>query len=581
MGEMFYYDKKTESLHKMNIFGLGGDNEGEENVGGIVNTPSILSPNQNSQVIVSNNSLTVTSSAFVSTPEGDTHTATDWRITKDAKGLVSLKEDYDSEDLTEHTFTDLDVESDTPIYIWVRYHGELYKESSWSPYCAVTVKLGSIATPNILTPGSGENVYIVGGELTVTADQFSADPDEDSHASSDWKITSDSAGTKIIKEDLKSSDLTEHTFTGLNINDGTVVYLWVRYHGEQFGSSNWSPSRVIVCKIGYVNTPVILTPEQGADVTVADGTLTVTASSFSSVPNDDVHKSSDWKITTDAAGKQVLKEDLGSSDLTSHVFTDLSIEEEKTVYIWVRYNGTKFGTSAWSPALSIKVGTAIITAGGRKLWRHSSGKGSVLQMNDNGMIVNVFIRDAADRTKAKWCINTTTDITGLPRYTPGTKDGQIPTTRFDGSLSDNNTPETFKTITDAQLNTIFKSGNRDTNTSKQNTGLICAAGDASVFPAAWHCKNITVDGVGELALPRIQILARLYCEALAIDAIDPTVSSHPDYALAKIWDSAGPIQRVWASTDYLVSNAYLTYYNGYCYQLIKTNTCGVIPVQEL
>lgn len=228
--------------------------------------------------------------------------------------------------------------------------------------------------------------------------------------------------------------------------------------------------------------------------------------------------------------------------------------------------------SEYSGPRSIKLKSVLITRGGRKLYRHISGKGCVLEINDAGTTVKLFVVDAEYRAKPiAWSSESPATVDGLENYS--INHGFL----RDGSKS----VVTAADITDEEINAHFGTV-RDLNTSKQNTDIICAAGNAEKYPAAWHCRNVNIDGIGTLSLPNIQLLARIYCEALAIDAVDPTVQAYPDYSLIKLWPIDGATSsKVWSSTAHDSSYMWYVDYYGSIGSLPKTGKYAVVPVAEL
>ena len=62
--------------------------------------------------------------------------------------------------------------------------------------------------------------------------------------------------------------------------------------------------------------------------------------------------------------------------------------------------------------------------------------------------------------------------------------------------------------------------------------------------AVHHCRSQVVDGVA-CDLPNVQELARLFCDALFIDSLDPTAASNTPHSLATIFNDFA-----WSSTDF-------------------------------
>ncbi len=210
--------------------------------------------------------------------------------------------------------------------------------------------------------------------------------------------------------------------------------------------------------------------------------------------------------------------------------------------------------------------TPIISAGGRKLYRHSSDMGTVMEFND-GQDRKVLVLDAQYRARALLMTSSRTD-TSLPNYSQTNSNNNWYIHGTDSST----TPSACASLTDATLNSLWVNS-IDANTSKYNTDVWLTMNGCD---AATHCRSITVDGVG-CDIPNIQTLMRIYCEAINLDALDPTVASYQNMKLSD-----------WFGSWYLYSSSeYDTYYvrrvscNGGCNEFNKGSVCGVCPVLEL
>lgn len=324
-----------------------------------------------------------------------------------------------------------------------------------------------------------------------------------------------------------------------------------------------------------VLAPSITIPANDAEIDKSDN-LVVTASAFqTSTGATDTHVASDWQLASDAAMTQIVQQALGSTDLTQHTFANLSLEGGNYYYLRARYQGRYGGWSPYSGVSTFKMKAGYIdTPGGRKAYRHSSDKGTVLILDDAGETVHLLVADAAYRGTAKWDSVYTSSSnavdTSLKNY------ASMPTTKFDGGSSV--LPTTLAaTITDTQLNNFFSS-HRDINTSKQNTDILVNS-YASRAAAANFCRSVVIDGRG-CDLCNIQRLARVYCEANFLDTLDPTVGSYTDMKLSS-WNVGGK-DYAWSSTERASNTAWLVSNYGDLYgSFIKNAVFSVIPVQEL
>ena len=77
-------------------------------------------------------------------------------------------------------------------------------------------------------------------------------------------------------------------------------------------------------------------------LTMSTGIMVVSSS------DPDAHASSDWKISTDPEGAFTVVSVVGSQNLTSFTFSDLTLAPGTAYYLWARHNGVRLGLSQWS-----------------------------------------------------------------------------------------------------------------------------------------------------------------------------------------------------------------------------------------
>lgn len=208
---------------------------------------------------------------------------------------------------------------------------------------------------------------------------------------------------------------------------------------------------------------------------------------------------------------------------------------------------------------------AVVSLAGRKLYRHTSGKGTVLEFND-GQDRRVLVLDA--RYRAKELITTTdeTTDTSLPNYVGSNSNGSW---YIDGGENDTS-PSRCVEVTDEMLNSLWPV---DPNTSKHNTDVWLTLPNCE---SAVYCRTIMVDGVG-CDVPNYQTLMRLFCEATTIDSLDPTLKQYPELSLS---DWLG-VYSVHSSTEASSSLIRGIGKEGWCANSSKSLGEGVCPVLEL
>ena len=213
---------------------------------------------------------------------------------------------------------------------------------------------------------------------------------------------------------------------------------------------------------------------------------------------------------------------------------------------------------------------------GRKLYRHSSNAGSVIEFDYWGSSMKLFVADAKYRGLAAYD-DTTSQMHGNPMIA-------VTHDYFNGS-ADIKTEALTYNKDDAWIQSTYTDLRND-GTAKSNTDTLMKY---STTAAAHHCRNQDIPGVGQLDLPNLYELIILYLESDNIDALDPTAESNRDKALGKI-NPCGRFdfnntRSVWSSTEsgaMYYKAAWHVYDNGRAYNYsYQTTVYGVAPVKEL
>lgn len=217
-----------------------------------VQNPTLTAPTAGAYV--SPGSVIFTTSAFATIGASDTHAASRFKLASDAAGNnVVYDSGRNTTDKLTHTATlTTTLTPGATYYAFAQHEGSVLGVSGWS--APVAVVASSVLAPSITAPAENAEIVYSSG-LTVTASAFTcAGSITDTHASTDWRITSDVAGSTVVAEAAASSDKTSHTFTGLPLTDGGTYYLWARYTGAACGTGPWSAARAFKAKKG-VTTP--------------------------------------------------------------------------------------------------------------------------------------------------------------------------------------------------------------------------------------------------------------------------------------------------------------------------------------
>ena len=209
---------------------------------------------------------------------------------------------------------------------------------------------------------------------------------------------------------------------------------------------------------------------------------------------------------------------------------------------------------------------------GRKIYRHSSNQGSVIEFDYWGSPMKLFVADAKYRGL---------DLAYDTSYRPhGNPQLSVPGSYFNG-YADNDGAALSYTKNDSWIQSRYATLRND-GTAKSSTDKLM--GHATT-QAAHHCRTQNISGVGELDLPNLYELIILYLESDNIDALDPTASSNRDKALGKMnmhgrfgFNNSGA---VWSSTEGSTGNAWPVYYDGRAVHYSQSGYFGVVPVKEL
>ena len=211
-------------------------------------------------------------------------------------------------------------------------------------------------------------------------------------------------------------------------------------------------------------------------------------------------------------------------------------------------------------------------AGGvRKLYRHESNQGSVIEIDYWGTPMKLFVADAKYRA-AGLAHDTSPKSHGTPQLS-------VTTAWFNGS-SDNRTMALPYTKDDSWIQSTYAALRND-GTARSNTDKLMGF---DTTEAAHHCRNQNITGVGQLDMPNLYELIILYLESDNIDALDPTVESNRDKALGMM-NPRGRFgfgnDSIWASTDYSSTHNWYVNFNGAARHYGQYSTGAAAPVKEL
>lgn len=257
--------------HKGAVYGVSGWGSSANVMTDKAQAPTIISPAQ--QAYIAAKTVTIETSEFACVSgTSDTHYSSYFKICNDSEGNQVVYLSGEIIENKERFTADINLTPGFSYYIFARHKGTASGLSEWS--APVQIIASKVNTPVITAPSTNTEVVVNDG-LTVATNEFSVTGVTDIHVSSDWKITTDLEGIMVVKEDLESSDLLNHTFVDFLANNNATMYAWVRYNGMQNGSSDWA-CVAFIAKSGIVlssgRTIYRHTSNMGSVLEFTDGT---------------------------------------------------------------------------------------------------------------------------------------------------------------------------------------------------------------------------------------------------------------------------------------------------------------------
>ena len=222
---------------------------------------------------------------------------------------------------------------------------------------------------------------------------------------------------------------------------------------------------------------------------------------------------------------------------------------------------------------------------GRKIYRHESNEGSVIEFDMYGTPVKLFVADAKYRDIKRWGLfQVDTPLDNFQEDYRWINPGNTP--------DDESQPLSYS-LTDQELQAQFHSFKSD-KTARENTDVLMQCNndmndDFDNDNEAVHwCRAQNIPGIGNLDLPNIYELMIIYLEADNIDTLDPTIEQYPDMMLGHK-STYGRFRwlRPWSSTegDIVDGKSYCARSiteEGYVGNAVRgIESCGVLPVKEL
>jgi hypothetical protein len=180
---------------------------------------------------------------------------------------------------------------------------------------------------------------------TFIAPAFSTNPPGfDTHASTDWKLTTDSELESVVEQSLEDEiNLTNWSPTN-PLDNYTTYYLGYRYRGENIGVSDWVIISFKTSNV-YVSAPVVISHSDG-DVIGLNPTFTT---SFSTIPDGvDFHLNTDWQLATDSSFSNIIEESLNDVSHKISWTPSTVLTPNQACYFRVRHRANSIGESDWT-----------------------------------------------------------------------------------------------------------------------------------------------------------------------------------------------------------------------------------------
>ncbi len=317
------------------------------------NQPSNLSPADREEGV----GLTPTLKCSVFSPAepGDTHVASQWRMTTTAGDYSNPVYDPgpDSFGLLQTTLDSGRLNGNSTYYWQVRHQGSNGLWSLWSGETSFTTQNRPPNQPDGVWPENGAS----GISLTPTLQSSAfSDPDVgDTHSASQWRIST-TPGNYLSPAFLSpelTANLIQATVDGGRLA-GNSTYYWQVRHKDSHGSwSPWSEERSFTTLNRPPDRPAPVSPPTGTTGTSLSPTLE--SSVFSDPDSGDTHGASQWQITTKAGdyGSPVFDNaHAAGSSLTSIAVLTCNLSPSTTYYWRVRYQDNRGAWSDWSEEAS-------------------------------------------------------------------------------------------------------------------------------------------------------------------------------------------------------------------------------------
>lgn len=260
-------------------------------------------------------------------------------------------------------------------YRWrARYQGKLGSAlvwSDWSADAAFTTASTHVAAPSIVAPSNG--ITEVGPQPSLTSSAFAVQNGNDTHAASQWQVSTKSDFSTITWDSGSGSALTSVTVPPNTLLPGTLYHVRVRHVGASWGSSAWSAPVIFTTRTTFVYTlpPTITAPAAGASVSP---TPTIVLGSYTVQGGTDTHQLTQIQVRLASGDWSQPQLDTGELAATTQyvVPSGAALPTDRDLLLRARYRGASTGWSAWSDPVPFRTakptGIAVYDTAGEYEW---------------------------------------------------------------------------------------------------------------------------------------------------------------------------------------------------------------------
>ncbi|MFC1978542.1 PKD domain-containing protein [Chloroflexota bacterium] len=300
---------------------------------------------------------TLSSSAFSDVDASDTHTASQWLITTTSGSYGSPLYDSgtDMSNKTSIVIPASTLETNTTYYFKVRHQDDKDDWSDWSFETSFTTLNTAPDQPVNSAPANAATDVTLTPTLTSSA--FADSDAGDTHAASQWQISTTSGDYSSVVYD-SAADSTNKTSVAIpasTLTYSTTFYFRVQHQDNRGTWSDWS-AETSFTTTSEPNTapaqPTNVEPEDEATGVLVIPTLE--SSAFSDSDTGDTHAASQWQITSATGNYSSAVYDSGTdtTNKTAVTIPAATLSDGTTYYFRVRHQDNHSEWSSWSTETS-------------------------------------------------------------------------------------------------------------------------------------------------------------------------------------------------------------------------------------